>query len=260
MLQTAKLQTVFKSALLQRNMRPVEDFVGTPGHISADIRTNVYQNNMYMSLMDVIENAFPTVRELIGHEPFRNTARQFVKDCPPTSGCLYEYGDEFPGFLKGFEPLKSLAYLPDVATLDWARNEVYYESDTTPFDSSLLVNMNDDDLCNTVFTLPQALRFVQSDYNLQDIWAMTYEDYQGEVHVHAKKSCALIVRPQMSIDMYWLDDLHFDLYQALVTKQPIGQILDQLSKTHEDQDLQAALAFFIQHSIFTQQKQGKEND
>ena len=64
--------------------------------------------------------AFPVVCRLVDHPFFAYAAHEFLRDHPPRSRCLAEYGGGFPDFLAAFEPCSSLPYLADVARFEWA--------------------------------------------------------------------------------------------------------------------------------------------
>src|SRR5262245_54616055 len=66
-------------------------------------RFGVYRNNVYSSLIEVLQGRFPVVTRLVGEEFFRGMARVYVEREPPASAVLLRYGSGFPSFVAGFE-------------------------------------------------------------------------------------------------------------------------------------------------------------
>src|SRR5437879_3127718 len=78
--------------------------------------------------------SYPAVYRLVGAEFFEGAARIFIEAHPPKRACLDDYGEKFAEFLSDFEPAASLAYLPEVARLEWAVNRALHASDVEPLD------------------------------------------------------------------------------------------------------------------------------
>ena len=89
-------------------------------HYSATIAIEVYRNNYRGNLHDALAGAYPVVEQLVGRDFFRRVTRKFIEQHPSISGNLHHYGAEMAGFVAAFEPAQGLAYLPDVAALEWA--------------------------------------------------------------------------------------------------------------------------------------------
>ncbi len=91
-----------------------------------DWRLSVYRDNVIGSLVDALGEAFPVVRQLIGADFFNAVAADFARDAPPTAPRLSRYGAGFPQRLSGLPQLVEVAYVADVASLEWARVEAYF--------------------------------------------------------------------------------------------------------------------------------------
>jgi hypothetical protein len=83
-------------------------------------RLDIYRNTVESVLIGALRITYPIVDKLVGAAFFDATALAFARTSPPAVGCLNDWGGEFPVFLETFDPAASLAYLPDVARLEWA--------------------------------------------------------------------------------------------------------------------------------------------
>lgn len=116
-----ELQSGFRAALLDGDERAVTAVIGADG-LGSSARLAVYRHHMFTSLTAALESTYPVVARLVDPRFFRYAAHRYVRDHPPSSPCLFDYGAALPDFLAAFEPCRHLAYLPDVARLEWAMN------------------------------------------------------------------------------------------------------------------------------------------
>ena len=117
----SEMQSKFAAALMQADAPVPADITSHTG-ARPKKRFNVYRNNIYASLILVLEGRFPVVSRLVGAEFFTELARVFVELHPPRSPVLMEYGEGFGTFLQEFDPVDDLPYLGDVARIEWAWN------------------------------------------------------------------------------------------------------------------------------------------
>jgi hypothetical protein len=94
-------------------------------HIADDMiapadRLGIYRNNAAATLVGALRIAYPAVEKLVGAEFFEGAARIYIERYPPRTAYLNDYGAEFADFLGAFPAAAELAYLPDVARLEWA--------------------------------------------------------------------------------------------------------------------------------------------
>src|SRR6516162_8827070 len=82
-------------------------------------RIGTYRNHFFATLGGLLQRTFPVVCRLVDERFFAYAAHEYVRQHPPRSRCLVEYGADFADFLADFAPCKSLPYLADVARFEW---------------------------------------------------------------------------------------------------------------------------------------------
>jgi hypothetical protein len=92
----------------------------TEDAIGAAERFAVHRNNAAVTLIGALRLTYPVVDKLVGAEFFTGAAHAFIARHPPRTACLNDYGGAFADFLGAFPAAAGLAYLPDVARLEWA--------------------------------------------------------------------------------------------------------------------------------------------
>jgi len=164
-----QLQYSFAKALLDPDTALPPGLVA-PQKIDIKRRFSVYRNNVVSSLVSALKTAFPTVMAIVGEEFFGPMAAIFVRKHPPSSPILMLYGEKFPVFLQGFEPLASLAYLPDVARLEQMRRQVYHAADAPSLPPQAFTEIPENDLNSVVLSLHPASEFTTFQNPAVSIW------------------------------------------------------------------------------------------
>ena len=111
---------------------PLPPGATAPDPDETDRRFAVYRNNVAHSLSRALARRFPVVERLVGVDFFNATARVYLQADPPSSPRIFLWGEGFATFLEGFDPARSLPYLPDVARLEWLRGMAYHAADAEP--------------------------------------------------------------------------------------------------------------------------------
>lgn len=118
--------------------RPTPTIVGGPNGKAAVKRFNVYRNNVTVSLIEALAATFPATERITGEAFFRAMARFHVRETPPVSPLLFEYGRDFPGFIARYEYAQSMPWLADVARIERAWLDAYHAADAPALPPSAL--------------------------------------------------------------------------------------------------------------------------
>jgi hypothetical protein len=97
-------------------------------HVPAD-RLDIYRNTFVSGVTKALRLSYPAVHRLVGDDFFVGAAEIFIAHHPPRTAYLDQYGGEFPDFLAQFPPAATLAYLADVARLEWAVSQALHAPD-----------------------------------------------------------------------------------------------------------------------------------
>ena len=133
-------------------------------------RLSIYRNNILISLTKVLAATFPVVARLVDRRFFDYAADTFIRESLPKSRCLSDYGGNFPTFLSSFTPAAGLAYLPDVAELEWRISRARCAEPLPPLSASALLEVAECDLGRVVFQLQPTSGHVSSRFPVDSIW------------------------------------------------------------------------------------------
>jgi len=110
-------QRAMQASLLSRDSSAAAAMLA--GELTVD-RLDIYRNTFIHTLTKALRLCFPVIHQLVGQEFFAGAAQIFIGERPPRAAWLDLYGGEFPEFLGSFPPATSIAYLGDVAELDFS--------------------------------------------------------------------------------------------------------------------------------------------
>jgi hypothetical protein len=186
-------------------------------------RFGVYRNNVYASLIEVLEGRFPVVARLVGDDFFRAMARFYVEQEPPRSAVLIRYGLGFPEFVARFAPAAPVPYLADVASLEWAWHAAYHAPDAAPLPLADFAGAVDH-AEGAVLTLHPSLSVVSSYYPIVSIFELNAQE--GEVpptRLEAGGEDALVVRSRLDVELRRLPEGGAPFVLALKVGRSIGE-------------------------------------
>jgi hypothetical protein len=132
-----ELQLQLRGAMLGEITPELVAEIETVG-LPAEARLRIYRNHLVTTLSAALESTFPVVCRLVDRRFFAYAAHEYLRQHPPQSRCLAEYGAGLADFLSGFEPCKDLPYLADVARFEWALNTAATVRETSPLEIEAL--------------------------------------------------------------------------------------------------------------------------
>lgn len=163
-----ELQQAFLAAIYGAGAGPLAAIDG--GGIGPQARLGIYRHSSELIHLGALRTAYPAVLALVGDAYFDRAAMAFRRAFPALSGNLQGFGEAFPGFLATRPETSGLAYLGDVARLDWLRQACALAADARAMDAATfgirLLEAGDD----LVLEMHPSLRLAASRYPVASIW------------------------------------------------------------------------------------------
>ena len=224
----ATLQVAFRDALLTsgasddaaRNAVVAAIADDAPGSAS---RLRIYGHHVLDSLTAVLIDTYPVVRRLVGPGFFAYAADAFIRRHPPASPRLVEYGDRFPAFLADFPACQPLAYLPDVARLEWVVHAAAYAPDARPLAPESLAALPPAVVGRAALRLDASLALLESPWPVERIWRANQPGSSPDATVDLSKGPARlqIRRVGDDVGLQSLELGRFVFRRALTNGRPL---------------------------------------
>lgn len=193
-------------------------------------RLGIYRNTFASVLTTALRLSYPAVHRLVAAECFEGAARFFIEDQPPQCANLDEYGAGFPEFLARFAPVAALAYLPDVARLEWVVNRALHAQDAEPLDLARLAALTEDEQARVCFAPHPSLGLVRTDYPADTIWRAVLDENDtalASIDLASGPVWLLVHRAETGVDVSRLSEGAWRFTAALFAGHPLHRALEE---------------------------------
>lgn len=210
----------------------------------------VYRNNIHTSLGGALQAVYPVVTQLVGTGFFAYAADNYLRRHPSRSGNLHDFGREFADFLSTFPAAMKLAYLPQVAQLEWAWHCAFHGADHAPLAPATLSTVPAELYGAIVFALHPTARLVKSDYPVLRLWQMHQANggQDQQVDLAAGGDRLLVIRPQQRVEIVPLGRGEYILLHSLAQGKSLAEACDAALCQEPDFDLVGILQKHVQHA------------
>jgi len=217
-----------------------------PGRFQAKQHFQVYRNNVFESLTVALKAVHPVTERLVGEGFFRYAANSFISSHPPHSGNLHDFGEDFSDFLKEFPPARELAYLPDVARLEWAWHRSFHAAENLSFPLSDLSAIPTDQYSSLKFALQPSAHLIDSRYPILRIWTVNQEGFLDDQSVNLEEggNKLLVIRRQQ-VEIESLTEGDFILLSSLAAGVSLAEATETVLSAHPSYDLLSAMQRFV---------------
>jgi len=245
----------FSSALLTPDLETPSVVIGPKGKSRAK-RYNVYRNNVTVSLTNALAAVFPAVQRLTGVEFFRAMARFYVREAPPRSPLLFEYGHGFAEFIERYEHASQMPWLADVARIERGWLDAYHAADADSLSVCDLADAPSERLADLILSPHPATRIIRSRFAAVTIFAAhRTENSFGKINA-AEPEDALITRPKSEVAVRRLPPGGAEFLLALLAGRPLGAAAASALDVAPSFDIAASIAGVIQAGAFVSARIG----
>lgn len=208
-----ELQRQFLAALYDaEESGPVAAIAGNG--LTPEARLRIYRNSCNEIQTAALRITYPAVLALVGGDFFDQTARGYRRAYPSTSGNLQEFGAAFGEYLETLTACRSLAYLPDVARLEWLRQQTVLASGSQPIAPDALVESLDTSGGPQRIVLHPSLHLLDSRYPVFTIWHYALQPTSERLVLDGEGESVVLWREDGEVAMATLDPASFAFIAA----------------------------------------------
>jgi hypothetical protein len=241
-LSLPELQRSFAAAVFDGAIEALVPQIRADG-IAANARLGIYQNNLREGFHKALAAEFPVIQRLVGDDYFRQLAREFQIAQPSRHGDLYHVGQPFERYLYTRYRATEYAYLPDVAALEWARQEAYVAADASPLPVAALAAADPAVYGRLRFEMHPSCRLLKSSYPVSRIWTSNQPGAEGEetIDLGSGGEQLLVWRTAAGVEFQQLSAGHYSWLEALAKRATLAEAVDVATAQQSEFDLGTAL-------------------
>jgi hypothetical protein len=221
------VQNAMRRSLVDRDDSEATKLLAEP--VPAE-RLGIYRNTFIMGVSKALRLSYPAVHCLVGDDFFAAAADTFMARNPPRAAHLDQYGADFPEFLEQFPPAATLAYLADVARLEWAVSQAIHAPDREALALTQLAALTPEDQGRVCFAPHPSIALLRVSYPVDVIWRAVLERDDAALatlELDASPIHLLVQRVATGVEAIRLDASEWRFAAALCAGRPLQAALDQ---------------------------------
>jgi len=160
-------QTALLRAILSFDAESAAQSWMAPHHANTLLRP--YQGHVRVLASEVLSQAYPTLKALLGDEPWPHVAQAYWQQHPPTQGQLHLWGQSFAQWAAKQNEWADWPFLSDMASLDWARHESLL-AEVVPFKATTLELLGQAPANHLLLKLKPNIRVINSPWPVLSLY------------------------------------------------------------------------------------------
>lgn len=214
-------------------------------------RFDVYRQTIFENMINALKITYPGVLKLLGEDCANSVAYAYSKTDQnlPKTGCLDDFGGNFPEFLSTLEQLSELPYLKDYAHYEWLKHLAYIATDAKPIEPSDLMSIPEDEIDHVTFHFCPSVYLFRSRYPLFDVHEVVEDSAAKAITLNQEEAYGIISRKDNDIHTYWAarDNWHF--IKKLFEGATLLESAEYAQTINNNFDLSSAIAFVLQAEL-----------
>lgn len=241
-----ELQRAFATGLAGGDAPALAPWIAARG-IDPAARLAIYRNAGLAVHVEALEAVFPALRALVGAACFDGLATRFTARRGSASGNLQRFGRDFAAFVQAQAETGDYAWLPDVARLEWLRQETLLAGeDGAPYLPDMLQTLQEARADAIHLQLQPHVHVLCSAFPVLDLWAWALDPRGDPPDPQAPGQCVLLWRRDTRVRHRLLDARQGALVQALRRGHDLA---GALAGETDPARLAACLAPLLEHAL-----------
>lgn len=199
---------------------------------STQARLQIYRNHFLISLTEAMAATYPVTRVYLGADTFDALVQDYVRDQPPVSGCLADYGEGLAQWLDRRQGIPALAV--ELATLEWSLERVGLVRAPRSFPFEALAQLPSEQYETIVFQLAPGARLLRSDRDLLGFYDRLREaqDFDHPQGCEATPHCWLLFRKPEGVGVLPADASLASVFALCQARHPLSALGEDLHDDH----------------------------
>jgi Putative DNA-binding domain len=209
-------------------------------------RLAIHRRHYRASLVAAIRTKFPASAWLLGTPVLDEAAQEFVREFPPVTPCIAEYGEKFPHFLSQHVGAARVPYLYSFAELEWHLGQVAIAIDRPAAARDAFLALEIDTLMDTCLALQGGLRYLHASWPVDELMKLYLTGTAPSRYRLVSENVWLEVKGARG-DFYFsrLDAAEFVFRKALLLGKSIGNGAEQALEVNARFDIGRAFTTLI---------------
>lgn len=190
MMTLKELQESMQDYVL-KNDNTIYNEIVTSANFSVINRLSVYQNAYYLRLIEILQNDFTVLYEIMGESAFAALVHDYLNAFPSHHFSVRTVGKYLAKFLKNNSACDSC--YSEIAAFEWALNEALVAKDASYLTLEELAKIPPEEWGYMQFKLHPSVRVLQCCYNTMERWQSVNEG-EGDIDaIKLAEPCQILI-------------------------------------------------------------------
>jgi hypothetical protein len=242
-----ELQKQFATQIYDPQNTEIERQINSSA-IAKDIRVEIYRNNVFGNFSSVLGMVYPVIQKLVGDDFFEDLCVKYRNKYPSPSGNLDDYGQQFPKMIGTLKNQHKLAYLKDIANLEWKFHRAYFSRNVADFPIQKFQKLKEEELSEIKFKLHPSCVLIASQFPIFSIWESVESQRKLDLNQLLKES-VLVERSRFDTNIQNLTEHEFLFLKNIKKGLNLYQIYEEISPNFADFDIGSLMNKFISNGV-----------
>ncbi|WP_291774851.1 DNA-binding domain-containing protein [Castellaniella sp.] len=216
--------------------------------LAPEARLRIYRRSCNEIQTAALRTSYPAVMALVGQDWFDQAARRYRRQYPSHAGNLQAFGAHFADYLATIPPGRTLAYLADVARLEWLRQEAVLAADEQALEFDDFVTCLGDAGEALRVRLRTCVRWLVSRHQVLTIWRFALSP-DGNLALGDEGENVLLWREGGEVAMASVDSATLAFLDALAAGTPLDEASAAATTLDAEFDAPGCISGLIQRHL-----------
>lgn len=232
--------------------RAVGPLAGIAGNgLAPEARLRIYRRSCNEIQTAALRTSYPAVLALVGQDWFDQTARTYRRAHPSVSGNLQAFGSRLGDFLETLPACHTFPYLPDVARLEWLRQQTILAAESASITRERLAWALGNADAPLRITLHPSLHCLESRHPILTIWNFAMQPDPGRLDLGPDGESVMLWREDEEVAMVALRRADFECVETIVSGGSLQEGYERATAEDADFELGECLSGLFQHGLVT---------
>ena len=243
-------QDQFMDALLdERAAGPLAGIAGNG--LAPEARLRVYRRSCNEIQTAALRTSYPAVLALVGQDWFDQTARAYRRAYPSASGNLQAFGLRLSDLLETLPACRTFPYLPDVARLEWLRQQTILAAESASITRERLIQALGNADSPLKIALHPSVHCLESRHPILTIWNFAMQPDPGRLDLGIGGESVMLWRADEEVAMVALRRADFECVETMVSGGSLQEACERAVVEDAEFDLGECLSSLLQHGLVT---------
>jgi hypothetical protein len=219
--------------------------------LEPDARLRIYRHSSEAIHTGTLHITYPAVLALTGVDYFDQVARGYRQVHPSRSGNLQELGARFAEYLETLPEIRALAYLPDVARMEWLRQESALAADAESATPGTFTTALENAGESLRIGLHPSVRMLTSAHPVLTIWRYAIQPTSEQLMLDGEAEHVVLWREGGEVAMAIVDPASFVCIASLARGDTLDAAHAAALARDPEFDLAACLPSLLRQNLIT---------